>query len=327
MAHTLRLPWPAPWEDMFGREGSLFAEIGFGNGRTLLALARQQPDINLIGLEISLPALRKAAARLERKAVTNVRLVQGSGLAFLWALCAPQSLSGLIINFPDPWPKANHHHRRLINDRFLELAATRLRAGATLDIATDHVAYAEVITTCLQNTPCFDSRLDDPFVTEDLQRVRTKYETKALAAGHHCHYFKWQRNDQPAWGVFPAPQEIPMPHVVFHAPLTLDEVVARFQPRYETTASAEIKFIEIYRSAHHEELLIETYVSEEPQSQRVGLSLRVRRTGDWVLGLHEFGFPRPTAGVHQALGAMAAWLSSLHPDFQIQHSTLADSQN
>lgn len=324
---SARLPWPVDWADQFGRAAPLAVEIGFGNGQFLLAMAHQRPSLNIVGLEISLPSLRKAERKARRDGLPHVRLVQGGAESFFWALCAPQTVSELYINFPDPWHKAGHHHRRLINERFLHLIATRMPPGALLDIATDHIDYAQAITDCLQQSPYFHSRRSAPFLLEDTARVRTKYEQKALDDGRACHYFQWQRSATPAADAFPIPQEFPMPHVVMRSPLTLDDVARQFQPFYTATPTAEIKFIDLFRSTRHNNLLFETYIHEEPMSQRLGLSLNARRAGDWVLGLHEVGFPRPTAGLHQAVQTLADWLVSLHPDTEIVNSTLVDWLN
>ncbi|MEZ4643685.1 MAG: tRNA (guanosine(46)-N7)-methyltransferase TrmB [Chloroflexota bacterium] len=324
MLSSIRLPWPVDWAAQFDRAAPLVVEIGFGNGQFLLEMARQRPLLNFVGLEISLPSLRKATRKAQRDGLGNVRLVQGGAMTFFWTLCSLQAVSEVYINFPDPWPKAGHHHRRLIDEQFLHLLATRMRPGALLEIATDHVEYAQAILDCLQATPFFDSRFAEPLLMEDNGRIRTKYEMKALTVGQPCHYFKWQRNDVAATNIFPIPQELSMPHVVMRSPLSLDEVAQQFVPFHVATETTEIKFIELFRSTRHQNLLFETYIHEEPMSQRLGLSLRVRQPGDWVLGLHEVGFPRPTAGLHRAVQALADWLASLHPETQIINSTLVD---
>ncbi|MCA9933932.1 MAG: tRNA (guanosine(46)-N7)-methyltransferase TrmB [Anaerolineales bacterium] len=322
MLRCNQMPWPVDWAQLFEREAPLHVEVGFGGGQFLLALARERPSMNLVGLEISLPSLRKTAHKLERAQLPNVRLIQGGVETFLWALCPLGALAGIYINFPDPWPKAAHHHRRVINPRFLHLAATRMMPGAVLEIATDHAEYAEVITEVLADTPYFVSRQPTPFVTEDHERVRTKYELKALAEGRTCYYFKWQRNDVPAPDNFPIPEEVEMPHVVLRSPLTLDEMSARFEPHYLAADEGEIKFIELFQSSHDGKLLVDVYVHEAALSQRVCLTLRSRRSGDVVIGLHEVGFPRPTVGIHRAVRALADWIVSLHSEAAIVNSTV-----
>lgn len=314
------MPWPTEWQALFGRSAPLLLEIGFGGGHFLVHLAQSRPEANVVGVEISLPSLRRGERKLSRAGMTNALLVQGGATFVLWALCSPAAVRELYINFPDPWPKERHHTRRLINDTFLQLAATRLAPGARLDIATDHDGYAEVIADCLERSPFFCSRLDVPFVTRDGERRPTKYELKALAEGRTCRYFKWQRNETAAPDAFPVPKELPMPHVVLRTPLTLEEIGRRFTPHHLEDGRAHIQYLELFQTMHDRKLLVEAYVKEEPLTQHVGLVIRPRQSGDLVVGLHEIGFPRPTTGIQRAIAGLARWLLSLHSD-----STVADN--
>ena len=317
-----RLPWPTPWAEIFGRPAPLLLEIGFGGGHFLVGLAQKRPDANVLGVEISLPSLRRGQKKIEQAELGNVRLVQADARLLLQALCAPATLSSVYINFPDPWPKARHQHRRLISQSFLHLAATRLTIAAHLDIATDHVEYAAAIAQCLAQTPYFDSRQAAPFATEDDERPRTKYERTALAEGRICHYFKWQRNDTPAPNIFPVPKEHPMPHVVLRSPLSLAEIGRRLPPDPVAAGNTHASYLEAYHSLSEAKLLIGAYVKEEPLSQRVGLAIRQREPGEFVISLHEVGFPRPTAGIHLAIAHLAEWIIDLHSASQLIHTNL-----
>ncbi|HEX6383721.1 MAG TPA: hypothetical protein VF177_03525, partial [Anaerolineae bacterium] len=236
--------------------------------------------------------------------------------------CAPGTINAVYVNFPDPWPKARHQRRRLISQPFLHLAATRMVTAAHLDIATDHAEYAAAIAACLAQTPYFDSRLEMPYTTEDQERPRTKYERTALAEGRTCYYFKWQRNERPVPNVFPVPEELPMPHVVLRSPLDLAEVGRRLPPDQVSAGEIQASFLEVYRSLNEEKLFVEAYVKEEPLSQRVGLVIRQREPGEFVISLHEVGFPRPTSGIHLAIAYLAGWIMDLHSESQIVHSNL-----
>lgn len=322
-----RLPWPADWPAIFGRAAPLLVEAGFGSGQFLLELAEQRPEANILGLEISLPSLRKVERKLARAGFRHVRLLQATAQTVLWALCPPGSVNRLTINFPDPWPKAAHHHRRLVSDRFLHLAATRLPAGSHLDIATDHDDYAAWIVERLARTPYFDSRLATPFTTQEEARLGTKYEAKALAEGRLCRYFLWRRNEMAAPNVFPIPQELPMPHAVVTLPLTLDQIQAGFAagsllPRRWTAGPTSVRLNDLYRAVTHDALLCDAYVNEEPLDQRLLLVITQRRPGEFLLHLHEVGFPRPTAGVHFAIHCLATWLTELHPEARLVHHNL-----
>lgn len=320
--HFARLPWPLYWPDIFGRKAPLLAEIGFGGGHYLVEWAQRRPDSNLLGLEISLPSLRRGAKKLATSGATNTRIIQGDSNKVLWLLCQPRCLDEVAINFPDPWPKASHHHRRLISEKFLHLLGTRMKEGGLLDIATDHEDYAIEITQCLLQSPYFESRLDDSFTLEPGTRRPTKYERIAISEGRICRYFQWRRNDRPAANDFPILEETPVPHVVISHPLSLDQIGQQYEPFQVTSGSTHIKYLDMYRSLNNTVQLVEIYVSEDPYHQRVSLSVRQRQEGDVVVSLHELGFPRPTPGIHLAVHHLVRWLRSLHPDVQVIGSTL-----
>lgn len=320
-----RLPWPTPWNEVFGRQAPLLIEIGFGGGHFLLNLAQKRPDANILGVEIAQPSLQRVEKKIRQAGQSHVSLVQADAQFALWVLCAANTVNALYINFPDPWPKPNHHHRRLINDRFLHLVATRLTLHAHLDIATDHDEYAAVIADCLAQAPYFRSRAGIPFMTQNPGDVRTKYETIAQAEGRVCYYFKWQRNDVVTPDLFPIPQELPMPHVILCSPLSLAEISRRFAPQRIAVETANIRFLELFQSLHDGKLLVEAYVHEGPVQQRIGLIIRSRGQGEWIVGLHDIGFPRPTPGIHAAVYHLAQWLLSLHPDSKPVHSNLQEA--
>lgn len=316
------MPWPADWPAVFGREGPLLMEIGFGSGLFLVDLARRRPEANIIGLEIALPSIRNARRKVVKAGLTNACLIKDGAWPVLQVLCAPGSLAGVTINFPDPWPKKGHQARRLIDDDFLRLLASRLQPGADLDIATDHADYADQITACLSRSPHFISRAAAPFVDDVPGRLRTKYEQVALAAGRPPRYYQWRRNDLAVADGFPIPQELRMPHVVVRIPASLDEVGRRFRPWPIDVDPVRLKYLEAYQSFHDGALLVEVYLNEAPVTQRLALEMRPRATGDVVIGLHEVGFPRPTRGVHLAVHHLVRWLQELYPAMVVVQSTL-----
>ncbi|MFQ5420181.1 MAG: tRNA (guanosine(46)-N7)-methyltransferase TrmB [Anaerolineae bacterium] len=318
------LPWPVNWSEIYGRTAPLLIEIGFGGADFLVELARTRPNANILGVEISAPSMRKAAKKLNNAGVGNGRALQANARLLLQALCAPQSVSEIHINFPDPWPKDKHHGRRLISDNFLLLAASRLVPGGKLHIATDHAGYAHWIQEHLSRTPFFHSQTAVPFLTEDDDRLRTKYELIALNEGRTCHYFKYARNQTPAPDKFPVPQELPMPHVVLQSPLTLRQIGERFQPDTAVSGDTHVKLLEMFQSLYDDKLLVEAYINEQPLRQRVGLAIRQRETGDLVIGLHEVGFPRPTPGVQLAIAHLAQWVASLHPDTAVLKTNIPE---
>ena len=316
------MPWPAEWATVYERPAPLVVEIGFGNGRFLLTQARQRPEVNFLGLEIATPSMDRTDARLRAAGLTNVRLIRATAQSVLWALCQPASIDGVTINFPDPWPKATHSQRRLISSSFLALLASRMAGGAELDIATDHAGYGIWITERLLTSPHFDSRLASPYVHDEPDRQRTKYEQKGLAAGSICFYFKWRRNSLAAPDAYPVLQELPMPHVVARSPLTLDQIAESFEPRHIASGEGSIRLIDLYKSQRRPALIIDTYIAERPVEQRLMLEIYRRPDGDYLIRLMATGFPRSTAGVHTAIDCLAKWMVGLDPGAEVVRHNL-----
>jgi len=317
-----QLDWPADWSFLFGREAPLIAEIGFGDAIFLTELAHRYPEINILGLEISRPSIRKAKKRIEESNLRNVRLLKAGGQLALWFLCELESLEALYINFPDPWPKASHHERRLVNESFLELAATRMKPGALLHIATDHDDYAYWIKSCLQQSNYFTSSTDQPFVIGQANRINSKYERIALSDKKACYYFEWQRNESSVANLFPIPKDLPMPHVILHLPMTTEEIRRHFVPTSHSEDKFSVRYISLYQSPSQQILVVDTYVREEPLEQRVLVMAKRREHDEYLVQLHEVGFPRPTSGIHYAVQYFADWLISLHEDAQVVHRNL-----
>jgi len=317
-----QLKWPANWQKHFGREATLIVEIGFGDSRFLIDLGRKFPSSNVLGLEISRPSIRKAKKRIEEAKLENIRLLKASGQAVLWYLCELRSIEALYINFPDPWPKPGHHERRLINERFLDLAASRLKPGAPLRISTDHEEYANWINCFLQHSSGFISSIDQPYTIGKAKRIDSKYERIALSEKKVCYYFDWERNTADAVNDFPVPKELPMPHVVLRLPMTVREISHHFKPFSLSKDEFSVRYISLYQSPSREILVLDAYVREDSIEQRVFLLARRRENSEYLVQLHEVGFPRPTSGLHFAVQFFAEWLCSLHEDAQIIHRSL-----
>ena len=315
---------PLDLDAVFGRTAPFTLEIGFGRGDHLIHLGKKLPDYNIIGIEISQPSLRKASGKVKNNSLTNVRVVDGSGPMLLWTNIAPQTIEQLHVNFPDPWHKEGHQHRRLINPEFLHLAATRMKEGALLFVATDHPDYQPVVTDCLEKTPYFDSRLDSTYTLSEPDRFTTKYEQKALREGRVPFYYKFVRNAQPAPNTFIIPEELPVPHAIVQLPLSFTDMHQKFEPFEERTSDGVINasFKEAFVAANFPTFLIETYIRQDPQDQRIGLIIHEREPNEFIVKMHTMGFPRTTDGVHYAVGRLANWLASLHEDGRIVHHNL-----
>ena len=132
---------PAPLLDTeawFGRSAPLVLEIGCGAGMSTLAMAQAEPDIDVVAVEVYRRGLAQLLSAIDREGISNIRLIRGDGVDVLEYMFDPDSLTGVRVFFPDPWPKARHHKRRLLQPATIALIADRLRPGGVLHAATDH---------------------------------------------------------------------------------------------------------------------------------------------------------------------------------------------
>ena len=122
----------------FGRRAPVVLEIGCGSGTSTLAMAKDEPGIDVVAVEIYRRGLAQLLSGIDRDQIGNIRLIRGNGIEVLQRLIAPDSLTGVRVFFPDPWPKARHHKRRFLQTGTIGLIADRLLPGGVLHVATDH---------------------------------------------------------------------------------------------------------------------------------------------------------------------------------------------
>ncbi len=192
----------AGWSVVFGSAAAseracgrgLVLEIGFGRGEFLLSLAASAPERAYVGVEVSFKRTLKMARKVARAKLRNVRLLEGRAESLVRELFDESSLAEIWINFSDPWPKARHAHRRLIQPGFVADAARRLEPGGVLYVATDDVPYAHQIDEVLRGEPVLVNRYAPwPFLPEVSGRMRTGYEEQWRAEGRPLHFFAYVR--------------------------------------------------------------------------------------------------------------------------------------
>ncbi|MGQ9908757.1 MAG: tRNA (guanosine(46)-N7)-methyltransferase TrmB [Candidatus Flexifilum sp.] len=324
---ALTLPGPLDRAALFGPERAslpLILEIGFGRGTFLLHLAQSYPDHNVLGIEVSNRCLDAAERVIARLGLPNVRVIHGRAEMVLHHLIEPESLVQVHINFPDPWFKTSHSHRRLMQRDTLDAIISRLRPGGLLYLATDIRAYAEMSAELLEASPALINQLPGRWAASLPGRVTTKYEARAEVEGRPCYYFCYRRGTDAVPDV-PLIKDAPMPHLVFRTPLSLDDIHARFAPLRTQDGTTAIHVGECYRARHNRALMFELHLAEPTIEQHTALLLNERlRVDDLPAGLHEYslqlttlGHPRPTDGMHLAVQHLGDWLLSLHPQAHI----------
>lgn len=183
--------------EWFGREAETIVEIGSGTGTSTAAMAPLEAEKNIVAVELYRPGLAKLLGSVVRGEIHNVRMIRGDGVEVLQRMFAPESLSGVRIYFPDPWPKARHHKRRIVQSGTLHLIASRLKPGGILHIATDHADYAEWIDELVEVEQQLEflgwpeDQSDIPQLTD--RQVITKFEGKGLDKEHVIREYLWRK--------------------------------------------------------------------------------------------------------------------------------------
>jgi tRNA (guanine-N7-)-methyltransferase len=174
--------------------GALVLEIGFGRAEALIEMARAEPRRLFVGVEVSRKRAHKAARRVERAGLANVRVVHGTAEYLLSRALPDSCVSECWINFPDPWPKKRHHKRRLVRPEVVKEIARVLEPGACLHVATDHDGYAAWIGETLAGCPALENlHAPAPCSERGPQRPGTLYERNFLAEGRRIAYFEYRR--------------------------------------------------------------------------------------------------------------------------------------
>lgn len=183
---------------LFGDDRPLHFEIGFGGGEHMAGRADMLPDHGFIGCE---PFLNGVAAALShvhgdatKPGIPNVRIHHGDALEVL-ARVPDSSLSFVYLLHPDPWPKARHAKRRMMNKGPVDMIAAKLKPGGEFRFGTDHPVYLRWALMVMNGREDFDWLCTKPqdFLTRPGGWPETRYEAKARKQGHEVWYFRWRR--------------------------------------------------------------------------------------------------------------------------------------
>ena len=180
---------------LFGEDRPLHFEIGFGAGEHLADRADMLPDHGFIGAEPFLNGVAAALAHIRDKQLANVRLWRGDALDVLGRI-SDSALSFLYLLHPDPWPKARHAKRRMVNDRPVELFAGKLKPGGEFRVATDDPTYLTWALMVMQrHSDRFEWLAQTPrdFLEPPTGWIETRYGAKSRREGRRPYYLRYRR--------------------------------------------------------------------------------------------------------------------------------------
>jgi tRNA (guanine-N7-)-methyltransferase len=168
---------------IFSRSAPKFLEIGFGMGETTALIAHAHPQNDYLAAEVHTPGVGSLVKQVEELGLTNIRVIQHDVVEVLQHALPLECLDGVHIFFPDPWPKARHHKRRLIQAEFVALLCSRLKPGGYIHVATDWEDYAEQILNVLSGEPRLTNTAVG-YASRPEYRPMTKFEQRGLRLGH-----------------------------------------------------------------------------------------------------------------------------------------------
>jgi tRNA (guanine-N7-)-methyltransferase len=308
--------FPIAWSEVFGMEADLELEVGFGDGRYTVYRAAREPKTLFVGLEISSASVARALRRVKDAGVGNVRIVKVNAEFAVQHLFAPASLANITVNFPDPWPKERHAGNRLLRAPFFELAASRLKPGGALRLATDHEDYLDFAKREAGVTGRYALEAVDP--PEAVFETKYALKWKAQSKGLYYQVFRLMGQLQK---VYPVVENYAMPHAILSG--TLPQTL-RFQKTVTEYGGGHVVLLELSRTLGPEELgerlLFRATISEPGLQQQVIVSVRAK-AGELVVGLESFGDPVVTKAVKGAVHAVVGWLLAQSPRLGLKQAS------
>ena len=171
---------------LFGNGQPVFLEIGFGNGETLAEMAEGHPEFNYLGVEVHGPGVGHLLLEIEKRGLGNLRLLRQDAVELLDTGLGTESLAGVFLLFPDPWPKKRHHKRRLLKPEFVARLARVIRPGGLFHAATDWEPYAMHMLEVMTASDALFVNAAGPgqFAPRPADRSLTKFERRGQRLGH-----------------------------------------------------------------------------------------------------------------------------------------------
>ena len=178
---------PLNFNELFPHSEEIIMEIGFGMGEATALIAKASPEKGYLAVDVHRPGVGKLFALIHEHGLKNLRVIQGDAHLILHDMVPDGALDGIHLFFPDPWPKARHNKRRIVNAAFLGQIAPKLKDGGFIHIATDWVPYAQWIEEVFAASTLFSGgKVDRP----DWRPV-TRFEGQGITKDHQVNDFKY----------------------------------------------------------------------------------------------------------------------------------------
>ncbi|XBS69118.1 tRNA (guanosine(46)-N7)-methyltransferase TrmB [Acerihabitans sp. KWT182] len=176
---------PVALSSLFGRDAPVTLEIGFGMGASLVQMAAAHPQQDFLGIEVHLPGVGACLMSADEAGIDNLRVMCHDAVEVLEHMIPDGSLALVQLYFPDPWHKARHHKRRIVQGPFVELVRRKLKAGGVFHMATDWQPYAEHMLEVMRQAVLFRNLSpQNDYVPRPAFRPLTKFEQRGQRLGH-----------------------------------------------------------------------------------------------------------------------------------------------
>ncbi|AXF76882.1 tRNA (guanosine(46)-N7)-methyltransferase TrmB [Erwinia tracheiphila] len=178
-------PEPVDLQTLFGRYAPVVLEIGFGMGASLVSMASANPQQNFLGIEVHSPGVGACLSAVNEAGVENLRVMCHDAVDVLNHMIPDNALRMVQLFFPDPWHKARHNKRRIVQVPFAELVLRKLKLGGVFHMATDWQAYAEHMLTVMNSITGYKNQsTTQDYVPRPDSRPLTKFEQRGQRLGH-----------------------------------------------------------------------------------------------------------------------------------------------
>ncbi len=186
--------WRGRWQARFPTPQPLYLDIGSGRGHFLTRLAELEPHHNFLGIEVQYKRLYLSAEKAIARGLTNVQYLRYD-VQWLDDVFADQELSGVFINYPDPWPRARHEHRRMVSPALVKTLERILVPGAKVRLKSDWDPYREAFLKAFEGSRFeLTGRVDDLSQWDrDEVNISTSYEDRFQRAGVTCFFYEFTR--------------------------------------------------------------------------------------------------------------------------------------
>ena len=175
---------------IFPEKTKVIMEIGSGMGEATAQIAKANPEVGYVAVEMHSPGLAALLILINQMELENIKLIREDATYLLANHIPDNSIDGIHLLFPDPWPKNRQHKRRMVQSEFIEMVGRKLKQGGFIHIATDWQPYADWIKVRFDKSESFSGGVVD----RPSWRVLSKFEGQGLRKGHQVTDFKYIKN-------------------------------------------------------------------------------------------------------------------------------------